>query len=165
MNIDDETNEGCPWTILPIKSRKYANECKEVVLSDRKLNKLVNFDKFTNLEALWLTNNKLEKITELNHNFRLKIVCLGNNRLTTLEGSFQKFKFLQTLFLNNNKLRNLDKNLLILCEFSFLKNLNLFGNPLAEEPEYRNRVIYKLPSLEIFDRHSNFFLNLILIFK
>jgi Leucine-rich repeat (LRR) protein len=82
-------------------------------------------------------------------------LCLGNNRLTSLEGSFQKFKFIQTLFLNNNKLRNLDKNLTILSEFSFLKNLNLFGNPLAEEPEYRNRVIYQLPSLEIFDRHSN----------
>jgi hypothetical protein len=154
MNIEDETYEGDPWTVLPIKSRKYANECKEIVLSDRKLNKLINFDKFLNLEALWLTNNKLDKITELSHNFRLKILCLGNNRLISLEGSFQKFKFIQTLFLNNNKLRNLDKNLTILTEFSFLKNLNLFGNPLAEEPEYRNRVIYQLPSLEIFDRHS-----------
>ena len=155
MNIEDETTEGDPWTVLPIKTRKYANECKEIVLSDRKINRLVNFDKFTNLEALWLTNNKLEKLTQLNENFRLKIVCLGNNRITSLEGSLQYMKFLQTLFLNNNKLRNLDKNLTILCEFSFLKNLNLFGNPLAEEPEYRNRVIYKLPSLEIFDRHSN----------
>merc|ERR1712151_733552 len=98
MNIEDETTEGDPWTILPIKSRKYANECKEIVLSDRKINKLVNFEKFTNVEAIWLTNNKLERITELNHNFRLKIVCLGNNRITSLEGSFHKFKFLQTLF-------------------------------------------------------------------
>lgn len=154
MNIEDETTIGDPWTVLPIKSRKYANICKEIVLSSRNINRLINFDKFTNLEAIWLTNNKLEKITELNENFRLKIVCLGNNRLTSLEGSFQKFKFLQVLFLNNNKLRNLDKNLEILSEFSFLKNLNLFGNPLAEEPEYRYRVIYQIKSLDIFDRHS-----------
>ena len=154
MNIEDETTEGDPWTVLPIKSRKYANECKEIVLSDRKINRLTNLDKFTNLEALWLTNNKLEKLTQLNQNFRLKIVCLGNNRITSLEGSLQNMKFLQTLFLNTNKLRNLDNNLTILSEFSFLKNLNLFGNPLAEEPDYRYRVIYQLPSLEIFDRHS-----------
>jgi len=63
-------------------------------------------------------------------------------------------KFLQVLLLNENKLRNLDKNLDILRNLSFLKNLNLFGNPLAEEPEYRSRVIVALPSLEEFDRHS-----------
>jgi hypothetical protein len=38
-----------------------------------------------------------------------------------------------------------------------LKNLNLFGNPIAEEPEYRSRVIHALPSIEIFDRHSNLY--------
>ena len=63
-------------------------------------------------------------------------------------------KFLEVLFLNNNKLRNLDKNLLFFKNFSFLKNLNLFGNPLSEEPEYRARVIDSIPSLELFDRHS-----------
>lgn len=154
MNIEDETTEGDPWSVLPIKTRKYAKDCKEIVLSDRKINKLVNFDNFENLEAIWLTNNKLEKFNHLNINFRVKILCIGNNRLSTLEGSLPNMKFLQTLFLNNNKLRNLDNSLLILKELSFLKNLNLFGNPLAEEPEYRNRVIYSLPSLDIFDRHS-----------
>lgn len=157
MNIEDETTEGDPWTVLPIKTRKYAKECTEIVLSNRKINKLVNFEHFQNLEALWLTNNKLEKLIGLDSNFRLKIICIGNNRLTSLEGSLHQMKFLQTLFLNNNKLRNLDQNLLILKDLSFLKNLNLFGNPLAEEPEYRFRVIYALPSLEIFDRHSNGF--------
>jgi hypothetical protein len=34
-----------------------------------------------------------------------------------------------------------------------LKNLNLFGNPIAEEPEYRPRVVDALKSLELFDRH------------
>ena len=63
-------------------------------------------------------------------------------------------KFLQILFLNDNKLRNLDENLSFLKTFSFIKNLNLFGNPLSEEPEYRARVIDAIPSLELFDRHS-----------
>lgn len=63
-------------------------------------------------------------------------------------------KFIQVLFLNDNKLRNLDKNLAVLKPLSFLKNLNMFNNPMAEEPEYRSRVIYALPSLEDLDRHS-----------
>ena len=41
-----------------------------------------------------------------------------------------------------------------LKQFSFLKNLNLFGNPVAEEPEYRPRVVDAIKSLEIFDRHK-----------
>ncbi len=79
---------------------------------------------------------------------------MANNRINTLEGSLINMKFIQTLYLNENKLRNLDKNLSILRNFSFLKNLNLFKNPLAEEPEYRYRVIFALSSLENFDRHS-----------
>jgi hypothetical protein len=96
----------------------------------------------------------LEKIENLDGNFRIKILCAGFNRLTTLEGSLSIMKFIEVLHLHNNKLRNLDKNLEILKDFSFLKDLNLCGNPLSEEPEYRPRVIVAIPSLNIFDRHS-----------
>ncbi len=65
-------------------------------------------------------------------------------------------KFIQVLRVNDNKLRNLDVNLAILKPLSFLKSLNLFNNPLSEEPEYRSRVIYSLPSLDDLDRHSKF---------
>ena len=86
--------------------------------------------------------------------YRLKILCLGFNRITTLENSsLSIMKFLETLYLNNNKLKNLDKVLNYLKQFSFLKNLNLFENPIAEEPEYRPRVVDTLKKLEIFDRH------------
>ncbi len=54
-----ELTEGNPWTVIPVQSRKYAKDCVEVVLSNRNINKLVNFEDFENLEALWLTNNKV----------------------------------------------------------------------------------------------------------
>ena len=152
--FNEEEVIGDPWTILPVKTRKYAKECIEIVLSKRHITKLVNFHSFENLEALWLTNNNLTSITGLEKNFRIKILCLGYNRITSLEGSsLSVMKFLETLYLNNNKLKNLDKVLTYLKQFSFLKNLNLFGNPVAEEPEYRPRVIDSLKSLELFDRH------------
>jgi hypothetical protein len=56
---DDEKVIGDPWAVLPIKTRKYAKECKEIVLSNRNINSLVNFEFFENLEALWLNNNKV----------------------------------------------------------------------------------------------------------
>ena len=157
---DDESKSseeeviGDPWSILPVKTRKFAKECTEIVLSKRNLTKLVNFENFENLEALWLTNNNLTSITGLESNFRIKFLCCSFNRIISLENSsLHVMKFLETLYLNNNKLKNLDKVLNYLKQFSFLKNLNLFANPVAEEPEYRPRVIDSLKSLEIFDRH------------
>ena len=152
--INEEEVIGDPWTILPVKTRKYAKECTEIVLSKRHITKLKNFESFENLEALWLTNNNLTCIKGLEKNFRIKILCVGFNRITSLEdSSLSVMKFLETLYLNNNKLKNLDNVIRYLKQFSFLKNLNLFGNPIAEEPEYRPRVIDALKSLELFDRH------------
>ena len=46
---DSKSNEeeviGDPWTILPVKTRKYAKECIEIVLSKRHITKLINFHK------------------------------------------------------------------------------------------------------------------------
>ena len=153
-SIESQEIEGNPWSVLPIKTRLFAKECTEIVLSNRKITKLINFEQFENLEALWLNHNKMEKIENLDTNFRLKILCLGHNRLTTLKGSLHVMKFVRVLFLNNNKLRNLDKTLSIMKNLSFLENLNLNGNPVAEEPEYRSRVIFFIPTLEILDRHK-----------
>ena len=152
-NIEEEV-VGDPWTILPVKTRKYAKECIEIVLSKRHITKLINFNDFENLEALWLTSNNLTEIKGLETNFRIKILSLSFNRISSLENSsLNVMKFLETLYLNNNKLKNLDKVITYLSQFKFLKSLNLFGNPVAEEPEYRPRVIDTLKSLEIFDRH------------
>ena len=152
--INEEEVVGDPWTILPVKTRKYAKECIEIVLSKRHITKLINFNDFENLEALWLTNNSLTEIKGLETNFRIKILCLSFNRISSLENSsLGVMKFLETLYLNNNKLKNLDRVITYLSQFKFLKSLNLFGNPVAEEPEYRPRVIDTLKSLEIFDRH------------
>jgi hypothetical protein len=55
----DEMTYGDPWTVIPIKTRKFAKECTDIVLSKTKIKALKNFDNFENLEALWLNNNKL----------------------------------------------------------------------------------------------------------
>ena len=50
---------GNPWSILPIKNKKYAKDLVEVHLSDRSLNSLEKFDQFPNLEVIWLNNNQV----------------------------------------------------------------------------------------------------------
>ena len=41
-----------------------------------------------------------------------------------------------------------------LSRFAFLEQLDLFGNPLAEEPDYRLKIIKAMPQIKILDRHK-----------
>ena len=57
MTVDAKV--GNPWSILPIKNKKYAKDLVEVHLSDRSLTSLEKFHEFPNLEVIWLSNNKV----------------------------------------------------------------------------------------------------------
>ncbi len=54
-----QTTVGDPFEVLPVKNSKNAKNCTEIHLADRGLQELINFDKFPNLECLWLNNNKV----------------------------------------------------------------------------------------------------------
>lgn len=95
---------------------------------------------------------QLENLDGIASNFRCKKVVCQNNLIENIDG-LKKFKFLETLLLGNNQLRDLDKFLVHLTKFAFLKQLDLFGNPLAEEPDYRMKIIYLMPQVLTLDRH------------
>lgn len=152
LNIKQST-VGDPFEVIPIKNSKYAKNCTEVHLAEQNLEELTNFDKFPNLECLWLNDNKFEKIEGLDTNFRLRELYLSNNKIKTLNGSIPNLIHLRTLILNNNEIRDLDKNLEILKDFKQLVQLNLADNPVAEEPNYRLRIITAIPSVQVLDRH------------
>ena len=74
--LEEELKVGTPWTILPIKNKKYAKDLTEVHLSDRDLTSLEKFDEFPNLEEIWLNNNKVRNIFHsdcclLNHSYKI----------------------------------------------------------------------------------------------
>jgi len=56
-----QSTVGDPFEVIPVKNAKYAKNCTEIHLADRNLEELTNFDKFPNLECLWLNNNKVKK--------------------------------------------------------------------------------------------------------
>lgn len=61
---------------------------------------------------------------------------------------------MQVLLIGDNQLRNLDLFLEFISRFAFLEQLDLFGNPLAEEPDYRLKIIKMMPQIKILDRHQ-----------
>eukprot|EP00736_Rhodelphis_marinus_P012284 Rmarinus@m.23505 len=143
-----------PVSKLAIQNEKYISNCTELVLSGEKIEKIRNFERFVNLEELWLNDNKLTHLNNLDNNFRLRKLYLHNNRLVTLEGSLRKLKHLRVLNLANNQLRDLETTLQYLTHLSQLEQLELSGNPVAEENSYRLQVLHAIPSLKVFDRHS-----------
>ncbi|GFR43310.1 hypothetical protein Agub_g4377 [Astrephomene gubernaculifera] len=132
---------------------KYVKECTEMYLGGKGIEKIRGFEPFVNLESLWLNNNKLKKLNNLDVQKRLKALYAQDNQLCTLKGSLQHFKFLETLDLSNNQLRDLEKQLRVLEKFKFIKDLNLKGNPMCEEPDYRLLVVHSMPALQVLDQH------------
>lgn len=135
------------------RNAKYIKDCEEIYLGGKQIEQLAGFERLVNLEVLWLNNNKLQAIANLNANIRIKSLYVQDNRICTLKGSLLHFKFLQLLDVSNNVLSNLDKVLAKLQKLQFLETLNLKGNPCCEEPDYRLRVISALPSVRVLDDH------------
>lgn len=105
------------------------------------------------LEVLWLNNNCLSKLNGLQHNWRLRELYLQNNQITTVcnvSCCLSALRHLDVLQLENNLLQDLAGTLQVLSRLS-IKQLNLNGNPLSAESNYRNAVLTKLPGLDVFD--------------
>lgn len=143
-----------PWTCLPVKNEKYAKECTEVYLCGKGANQIsTEFRRFPSLEVLWFNQNRLTRFDNMEANFRVQEVYVEHNRLVSLKGLLT-FKFLRVLLARGNQLRNLDKQINLLRNFSFLKRLDLSDNAAADEPDYQLRIIYNLPQVEDLDRKA-----------
>lgn len=141
-----------PYRCLAKKLAKYAGECEEVYLANLGGTSLAEtFRHFTSLEVAWLNGNRLSRLENLDCNVRLRELYIQNNRLVSLNG-LQTFKFLRVLLASGNQLQRLDKQLALLSRFGLLKKLDLLDNPVSEEPDYRLRVIYAVPQVELLDR-------------
>ena len=143
-----------PRRELPIANAKYVKNCDEMFLGKRGITHVRGMEEFANLEVLWLHGNEIASLTdELEENTRLKRLFLHDNLLKTLTGLKLECLFLEKLTLFGNRITDLDAALDVLKRLRHLEELDLQGNPCAEEPNYRIRVLATLPSLHVFDRH------------
>ncbi|KAE8915925.1 hypothetical protein PF003_g307 [Phytophthora fragariae] len=143
-----------PHAELPIKNHKYVKNCTELYMANKRIDKIANFDAFVNLEVLWINGNQIQELDGLDGCVRIKQLYAQNNCIRSLEGSsLPHFKFLRELRLYDNKLKDLQGTLDVLSRLSHLRDLDLFGNAVMEEENYRLQVIRAIPSLDVLDRH------------
>jgi hypothetical protein len=136
-----------------MRNDKYAALCTELHLGSRKITHLAGFEAFVNLSTLWVNNNRLTVLEGLDTNVRLRNLHAHGNRIRKLEGSsLIEFKFLNQLTLNDNFLENMQDVIEELKPLKHLKSLDLFGNPISQEDNYRLLVIGELPWLKVLDR-------------
>mmetsp|Transcript_1787 Transcript_1787/g.2808 ORF Transcript_1787/g.2808 Transcript_1787/m.2808 type:complete len:673 (+) Transcript_1787:103-2121(+) len=142
-----------PYAALPVRNDKYAALCTELHLGNRKITELSGFEAFVNLSTLWINNNRITALEGLDNNIRLRNLHAHNNRIKKLEGSsLGEFKFLENLTLNDNFLENMSDVLGELKYLRHLKSLDLFGNPISQEDNYRLLVLGEIPWLKTLDR-------------
>jgi hypothetical protein len=143
-----------PRKELPIVNSKFIKNCTEMYLSDRGITHIRGMEEFVNLEVLWLNSNCIQNIEdELSENTRLKHLFLHNNEIKSLKTLRLECLFLEKLTLFNNNITDLNACLVTLKRLRHLEELDLTGNPCAEEPSYRIRVLAAIPTLHVFDKH------------
>jgi uncharacterized membrane protein YgcG len=143
-----------PRRELPIVNSKFIKNCTELYLGDRGITHVRGMEEFANLEVLWLHSNSIATLAdELAENTRLKRLFLHDNDLKSLTTMHLECLFLEKLTLFNNNITDLNACLATLKRLRHLEELDLTGNPCAEEPSYRIRVLAAIPTLHVFDKH------------
>uniref|UniRef100_A0A3P8SPY7 Dynein regulatory complex subunit 3 n=1 Tax=Amphiprion percula TaxID=161767 RepID=A0A3P8SPY7_AMPPE len=130
------------------------------------IQKINNLWDFTSLEKLDLNNNCIEKIQGLDHLInltwilsfnriekieglaalqKLEVLDLSNNRISVIE-NVDTLENITHFFIANNLIEELD-NVLQLKKFKKLFTLNLSGNPVTKEDDYKVFIAAHMPNL------------------
>ncbi|KAI8590370.1 hypothetical protein BDZ88DRAFT_108443 [Geranomyces variabilis] len=126
---------------------------KEVTLHQYDIEKIENLDVYCrHLEILFLQNNQISKIENLNKLKELKYLQLALNNISKIE-NLERCESLEKLDLTVNFVEN-PLDVAHLKDNEQLRELYLVGNPCARKEGYREVVITLLPQLRVLDGHE-----------
>jgi hypothetical protein len=122
---------------------------RKLCLDNNIIAEVTGISHLVNLEWLDLSFNNIEKITGLEKLTKLTDLSLFNNRISDIQG-LEACSALQCLSLGNNSIAKLD-DLVGLRPFKMLHLLNLEGNPVSKEADYRVYTLAYLNNLKYLD--------------
>ncbi|XP_069380931.1 dynein regulatory complex subunit 3 [Paralichthys olivaceus] len=164
--VDEQTPRDQAGTIARAEGIHF-NEVLTIRLDFKYILKIDNLWDFTSLTRLYLNNNLIERIWGLEHLVNLTWLNLSFNRIEKIEG-LESLRKLEVLNLSNNRIsviENMDglgklshfsisnnlleqlDNVLSLTKFKKLFTLNLSGNPISKEDDYRFFIAAFFPNL------------------
>nr|XP_033500180.1 dynein regulatory complex subunit 3 [Epinephelus lanceolatus] len=121
-------------------------------LNNNQIEKMEGLDQLLNLTWLNLSFNSIQKIEGLESLRKLEVLNLCNNRISVIE-NMDTLEKITLFFIANNHLRQLD-NVLYLRGFKNLRSINLCGNPVSKEDEYKFFMAAHFPNLMYLDSKS-----------
>ena len=119
-------------------------------LDNNLIETIENLSHLVNLEWLDLSFNNISKIEGLECLQKLTDLCLVNNFIKKIE-NLENNKNLQVLSLGNNCIENIDDNILYLRQFENLQALNLKGNPIYDEKDFKTYIFAYCQNLKFLD--------------
>ena len=135
--------------VLKIDNLQGFNSLTKLCLDNNIVKEICNLDHLVHLQWLDLSFNNISKIEGLDKLTNLTDLSLFSNRISEVEG-LEACTKLQCLSLGNNQISSLD-GIVKLRKFKNLHLLNLEGNPVSRESEYRMYVLAYLIELKYLD--------------
>jgi hypothetical protein len=125
------------------------NDIEELSLEENKIGRIENISHLRRLAKLDLGKNKISTIEGLNGCDSLSQLSLEDNTIRTLQG-LERCQSLMELYIANNRIATL-KELQYLRDLPRLLILDLSGNPVCQQPDYRLFAIFTLKRLKVLD--------------
>ncbi|XP_068943978.1 dynein regulatory complex subunit 3 [Petaurus breviceps papuanus] len=135
--------------ILRIDNLWQFESLTKLQLDNNVIEKIDGLESLVNLVWLDLSFNNIESIEGLDTLVKLEDLSLFSNRISKMD-SMDSLVKLQVFSIGNNMIDNL-LNVIYLRRFTFLRSINLAGNPICEEEDYKLFVTAYLPDLVYLD--------------
>ncbi|KAK1323771.1 hypothetical protein QJS10_CPA02g01020 [Acorus calamus] len=163
--------------IKSMEEVKHVTSLGALILNDNEISSISQLDKLEYLNTLVLSRNpihdigvslaKAKSLTKLSLAHckiqsigssimscsNLKEVRLSHNEITSLPVELSQNTKLRNLDLGNNLISRFSE-LKVISSLQSLKNLNLFGNPIAQNDKLAKEVKKLLPKLKVFNSRS-----------
>eukprot|EP00741_Cyanophora_paradoxa_P012849 tig00020629_g12407.t1 len=136
--------------ILRVDNLSGLDHLRKLQLDNNIIEKIENLSSLTNLTWLDLSFNNIEKIDGLETLVHLTDLSLFSNKISVVE-NLDTLTNLQVLSLGNNAIKEMENTVKYLRKFKSLRCLNLAGNPIHKDPEYRNQVLAYVKGLTYLD--------------